>query len=536
MNNIYKSLLIGVCFLSIISCDSFLTTPPLDQIPDSEWWNNKQQISMMVSQSYSYIYGINEVVYNDCLSDNATHRQNEYKDLGAGIYTTQSSYVRKQWRYDAIANLNYIIEGLQKSKEKLSEDEFKQYVAQVKFIRAFVYYHMLFNFGDIPLITKTLTVEESRKTSRQPRSEVLSFILKELKEEVLPNIEIIPVKESGRINKQVVESFLARISLYEGDYDNTIKYCDDVIKSEKYELYHSYDGLFRPQSDEINKEVIFERQYLSPLYGHDLNRNLSYNSSIYSGWNHLLALQSLVDEYECIDGHLVSECQERNCIYYQKRLDAETETHRGEYDFRDPRLDATLIWPFKEWKVGNTVRSVYGVDDPNSKDYIKKVTYMTGYMVTKWVDLEGEYIDRTIGGKNMTIIRYADILLMKAEALIEKNQDLQTAVNLINEVRNRVNMPKIELTSQDILREKLRHERRVEFAFEGTRYNDIIRWRIGDKVRSGNVYGARLKAVSENMEHKFVEKRFWDDKMYLLPIPQEAIDNNPNLTQNKGWE
>lgn len=536
MKYIYIKILIGTFFLSMISCDDFLTTPPLDKIPDSEWWSDKQQISMMVAKAYSYTYGINEVALADCISDNATHRESNLKQVGNGTHTTHSGYVRSQWRYDAIANLNYILEGLEKSKDKLSEAEFKQYTAQVKFIRAFVYYHMLFNFGDIPLITKTLSVDEARQTSRQPRSEVLNFILNELENEVLPNIELIPVTESGRVNKQVVETFLARLSLYEGDYDNTIRYCNNVIGSGKYELFSSYDALFRPQSDETNKEVIFERQYASPLYVHELNRNLSYASSVYSGWSHVLPLQELVDEYECLNGHSVSECQERGCEFFQKRINAETETHRGEYDYRDPRLNATIIWPFKEWKVGNTVRSVFGVDDPNSKEYIVKETFMTGFLVTKWVDLEGEYADRTLGSKNMTILRYADVLLMKAEALIEKNQDLQIAVNLINEVRNRVNMPKIELANQEVLREKLRHERRIEFAFEDTRYNDIIRWKIGDKVKKGKVYGARMKAISEDMDHKYVEERFWNDKMYLLPIPQEAIDNNPNLTQNKGWE
>ena len=135
----------------------------------------------------------------------------------------------------------------------------------------------------------------------------------------------------------------------------------------------------------------------------------------------------------------------------------------------------------------------------------------------------------------MTILRYADILLMRAEALIELNKNLSEAVSLINQVRSRVNMPKITVESQAILREKLRHERRVEMAFEGLRYFDIIRWHIADKVKNGKVYGARLKAVSEDMEYKFVEERFWDDKMYLFPVPQKAIDNNSNLIQNTGW-
>lgn len=161
---------------------------------------------------------------------------------------------------------------------------------------------------------------------------------------------------------------------------------------------------------------------------------------------------------------------------------------------------------------------------------------MTGYMCQKWVDMRGEYADRTRADKNMTILRYGDVLLMRAEALIELNQNLPEAVTLINQIRARVNMPAIEVASQAVLREKLRHERRVETAFEGLRYFDIIRWQIGDKVRKGKVYGARMKAISENMDHKYMEERFWDDKMYLFPVPQEAIDNNANLTQNTGWD
>lgn len=291
-----------------------------------------------------------------------------------------------------------------------------------------------------------------------------------MEEEVLPNINAIEVSESGRINEQVVNAYLSRICLFEKKYDKVLAYTDKVIKSGKYELYSDYEGLFRPQSDETNKEVIFERQYSSPLYVHTLNRDLSPASSIYGGWSHVLPLQELVDEYECINGHKVSECESLGCEYYQKRKDAETEIHRGEYDFRDPRLGATIMWPFWEWKVGGKVQSRYGVDDPNSPDYVKQETFMTGYLITKWVDLEGAYDDRTRGGKNLTILRYADVLLMRAEALIELDQNLDEAVSLINQVRFRVNMPGIKLGLQNELREKLRHERRIETAFEGLRY------------------------------------------------------------------
>ncbi len=531
-----KKYLCAIAFsLGLVSCDSFLTTPPLDQISEDQWWSDKNQAEMMVKGAYQYIYGPEDIAYRDCFSDNAIRRNHNDTQIGNGTYTTSNGTVRNEWKYDEVAKLNYILEGLEKAKGYLTEAEYSRYTSEVRFIRAFIYYNMIFYFGDVPLITKTLTVAESRETSRQPRQEVLDFVLDELENYVLPNINALEVNETGRVNEQVVNAYLSRVYLFEKNYEKVLEYTDKVIQSGDYELYADYDELFRPQSDGNNKEVIFERQYSSPLVVHDLNRNLSYVSGVYSGWSNVLALNELVEEYECLNGHPVSECESLGCEYYQQRIDAETDTHRGEFDFRDPRLATTITWPYKEWTVDGTVRAVYGVDDPNSGDYVQKETHMTGYLCEKWIDLQGEYADRTLAEKNMTILRYADVLLMRAEALIELNQNLPEAVSLINQIRNRVGMPNITVASQSELREKLRHERRVETAFEGLRYFDIIRWRIAGEVKSGNVYGARLKAVNENMDHKFVEERFWDDKMYLFPVPQEAIDNNGNLVQNEGW-
>ena len=125
---------------------------------------------------------------------------------------------------------------------------------------------------------------------------------------------------------------------------------------------------------------------------------------------------------------------------------------------------------------------------------------------------------------------------MRAEALIEKNETLDEAVALINEIRDRARMPgNVQVTNQSNLREKLRHERRIELAFEGLRYFDIIRWRICDKVKNGNVYGFAKMTDSGKRENIFMEKRVWKDHMYLWPIPQDARDLNENLTRNPGW-
>ena len=528
--------------LLLAGCDDFLTTPPLDQITEGDWWQNEEQVQLMVDDCYNKLYNGQIDIYKDAFSDNAIY--SNQTAIGDGSFTAYTSQVKNEWKYSQIADLNYVLEGIEKSKSFLSEDKYAHLKAEVRFIRAYLYFDMMFYFGDIPLVTKVLTVDESRELTRTPRSEVLNFILTELNE-VLVDIQKEPSSDSGRVNVDVVNAFLARVYLHEENWDKVLEHTKAVIDSGRYGLYRAYDNdpeknsyeeLFRPNADGNNNEVIFERQFSAPLKVHDLNRGLSFPSSVYRGWKGLMPTQNMVDEYECIAGHPYHDCEALGCEYVEKRNEISKNGGYGEYEFRDPRLKSTIVTPGWEWKTNGVVTAVYGIEDPNSKDHISKETNSTGFLVTKWVDLDGEEADRTNGDKNITIIRYADVLLMRAEALIEKNTDLQEAVNILNEIRDRARMPQnVTVASQSELREKLRHERRVELAMEGLRYYDIIRWRICDQVKNGDVYGFARMTESGTRENIFMEKRVWEDHMYLWPIPQDARDRNENLEQNPGW-
>lgn len=535
--------LFSACLL--VSCDDFLSTPPLDKITEEQWWQTEDQIRMMVDDCYSKIYtssGDHLIAFRDGYTDNAIWRGNT--SVADGSLTAYTGLVKNEWKYSDIVHLNYVLQGLDNSSGTLPASLEARYKAEVRFLRAFLYYDMIFYFGDIPLITKVLSVEESRETFRQPRAEALSFILQELKE-ILVDLEKDHSEESGRVNPDVVNAFLARIYLHEKDYDKVLTHTEAVIKTNKYSLFRDYDNdpekssyeeLFRPNADGNNQEVIFEKQYSSPLKTHALNRNLSFPSSPYKGWLGLHPVQDLVDEYECVAGHPFHDCQSLNCEYVEKRAGITAEGGYGEYEFRDPRLKSTLVTPGWEWKVNGEVVTVFGIEDPNSRDHISKEPFCTGFLVTKWVDLEGTEADGTRGHKNMTIIRYADILMMKAEALIEKGENLQEAANILNDIRDRGGMPKnIVVTNQQTMRQQLRHERRIEFAIEGLRYYDIVRWRICDEVKNKDVYGFAMKNDQGVRENIFMEKRVWKDYMYLWPVPQDARDLNENLTQNPGW-
>ena len=147
---------------------------------------------------------------------------------------------------------------------------------------------------------------------------------------------------------------------------------------------------------------------------------------------------------------------------------------------------------------------------------------------------------------NAIVMRYAEVLLMYAEAKIECNQIDASVYQAIDAVRTRAKMPVVDrgrYASQDKLRELIRRERRVELALEGHRWFDICRWKIGDKVMNGDVEGALLGTVDPTTgalnltnDRIFVEKRIFDSsKHYLWPIPQGVIDSTPAIEQNPGY-
>lgn len=571
-----------LCAVVLTGCDDFLTTPPLDQITEDDWWKDAKQAQMIVDGCYDYVYqgdGDNIIAFRDAWTDNSTwwgleHFANgDLRPTSRGLideWKFNSTFNEGKWTYSPIAEMNYILQGLELSKEYVTPEQYAHMCAEVRFIRALNYYDMLFFFGDIPLVDKMLTVDESRELIRTPRADVYEFVINEL-EECLVDIKKAPNFESGRVTEDVVNAMIARVSLHEAAKSKYISFLKNseestenlykrvltatqaIIDGGRYGLYRGYDGdpkkhsyeeLFRPQADGNNNEVIFERQYYPSLKTHSMNNNLSYPSSVYCGWKGLLPLQSIVDEYECIEGHPYDQCEALNCPHVAERaaLDQAGMLSYGEYEFRDPRLKSTIIHPGWEWMKGGKVDSHYGVEDPDSRDYIGKEPVSTGFLLTKWTDLEGEEPDRWLGHKNITIFRYADILLMRAEALIELNENLGEALSLINDVRNRAEMPEYPaVTSQSDMIAKLRHERRVETAFEGLRYYDIVRWGIAPKVLNGPAYGwKRWNPETQKHDNPLIfEQRIWADVQgrYFWPIPQASIDQNENIKQqdDKWW-
>jgi len=278
-----------------------------------------------------------------------------------------------------------------------------------------------------------------------------------------------------------------------------------------------------------DQEVILEVRYNYANWQSSIG---PYYTVPEGGWNAVEPTQSLVDAYETKNGKSIK--------------DDPTYDPDHPYLNRDPRFYATVIYPGEHWngRIYDPLESVSPYDEYYNSP--KGNRSRTGYGLRKW-DAPADSLLYNPGdyqGINFIVIRYAEVLLTYAESLIELNQDLPAAAAAINQVRARVHMPPVTAMDQAGLRTAVRYERRVEFAFEGLRWYDIKRWKIGDKVMNGPVYGVRPGHIDlqtgvvtwSSPNHITVgPNRVFTNRDYYFPIPQEDIDASPILKQNPGW-
>lgn len=514
-----------ISLLFLVSCSKdFLDRNPLDQISNETFWNNEKDAVAAANGCYSNWWTMDDVLYFDCASDNAYNPFPwEGFQVQASGYASPGDPGSSYMGYDKITKCNSFLANI--SRPVMNETLRKRLTAEVRFLRAWHYFVKVTLYGDVPLVTKVLTIAESN-VSRTPKADVIKFILDELTACSVDLPNSYSGNDVGRITKGAALSLKARMQIFDGKYADCAATCSQIMGL-GYSLFPDYTGLFK-MANEGNSEVILDVQYIPSLYGNWVLGVLLPNSS--GGWCSINPTQALIDDYECIDGKTIQESPLYNPAEPYKK--------------RDPRLAASIVYPGCLYE-GNYFNPI-DVSDPNGDYYAPYGRSKTGYNVRKYVDTPSDYPDIWDSGMNAMVIRYAEVLLMYAESKIEANAIDNSVYNAIDAVRQRAGMPKVDraiYASQAKLRELVRRERRVELAMEGLRWFDICRWKIGDKVMTGMVYGALEGTVSQddgalNLTDKRieVETRVFDPaKNYLWPIPQSVIDATPAITQNPGY-
>ena len=546
MNKKVIFILIGV--ISLASCsDDFLERPPLNDISEDTFWTSEEDLYKAVNAVYNQLPGAG-VMYDDGASDNA-HAQYPWESASTNIAAGDiTSALDVGWGYTDKTRANYFLENADKVTS-IGPELLERYKAEVRFIRAYSYFRMMNKFGSIPLLTETKEMNEV-DVPRTPQEEVHAFIINELAEVA----QILPAtysggkpNEKGRITKGAALALKARAHLYaqqwdaaaqaasevmtlgydlfqvspaaveiEDDYSQWVDFSGPQEEAEFLAAIASYEGLFH-QRNEGNVEVILDRQYIPQVDAHYLNTYLPPGTI--GGWSSLTPTQSLVDSYwDYQTGQLptLASAQERGDWYTSG-----DEQFYDQYRNRDPRFYASILFPRAPWNA---------IEDNFEFEWIKGASNMsqTGYNFRKLVD-PAIFRENLDSHSNIILLRYAEVLLTFAEAKNELEGPSAEVYAALNQIRDRAGMPNVDESvygSKDALRDLIRNERRIELALEGHRYMDIRRWEIAPQVMND----------INNIENTRAQSRYWDDRFYLMPVPQSQIDLSDGiLTQNPGY-
>lgn len=540
MKKYYKQIFTGLLTILVLAGCKKLDLAPTDRFTELNFWKSSANVNNALNNVYSRLYTSTYYFYNESLSDNAYTRlgvgSGNSDAIASGNFTSSLARFLSEWDYyyTSIKASNIFIENIDKNTE-LSEEIKNRMKAEARFARAFHHFKLMNWWGDVPLLSNDITPDEAKTISRTPREEVLSFILTELDAaaQALPAKHQYAEADRGRITSAAAMALKARVLLYEGNrMQEVADICEDIMNGTygNYDLVNTYSGVFSPQN-EYNSEVIWDLQYVPNLRTWGEYIDFAPVSAGSRG-NNLAPTQELVDSYIMLNGKKINEAG--------SGYDEE-----NPYINRDPRLSQTIVYHGGEWRDANgNTRTIYikpGSDpDASAKDEYKPSGQgtATGYYWKKYYDPTA--VAGFNSGLNLIMIRYAEVLLMYAEAKASLGQFDEDVWNkTIRRLRARAgftNNDALNFPGNAGIEEIIRNERRVEFALEGLRIDDIRRWKIAEDVMNGYAHGAQFEDPSVDDGYIRAQFRTFDaSKNYLWPIPESERNKNKNLSQNPNY-
>lgn len=558
-----------VCATVLCTACHDLNLNPLASGSTENWYSDATEIEMAVNDAYREdFWGVDEeYAWSSDWSDENIYRE-ALSPFQNATLNGQDGSVTDLWskQYKVISRMNSVILKSDRAiAAGASEQTIKAYVAEARFHRASAYAKLSSKFGDVPLVTDDIDIEKGMQMGRTPLAEVKQFVYDEYDKAIAD----LPASYASvqRATKGAALALKARYALYMGDYDIVEKATKEVIDLGVYSLHKSYRDLFLPKTKNAEESIFVIPRSLELKKSIGTRDFLPRNHGGFAvqtpTWDHFAI-------YLCTDGLPIDE---------SPLFDS-----HDPFKNRDPRLSMNIV-PFGENFLGieyNPHPQATEVMDYNTGTKIKNMdtrinaqyASYTGLVWKKGID-ETAKENANLIDPDKIIIRYAEVLLMYAEAKIEQNKIDQSTLDAINEVRARAygvdksevsKYPAVTTTDQQKLRTILRTERRMEFPREGLRYMDVMRWKlmgvvmskkrymmlyppsllIEKVVNTGDWFWPFAPDIDENgiadftkMEQtgkivSLAEKK-WDDRQYLWPIPTTEVLINKNMKQNPGY-
>lgn len=524
------------------SCNN-MDLAPTDKFTEGNYWTSTEKANMVLNMAYSQMTNSDYFFKTETLSDNLYEGRgsSSEKAISSGQADASNGRFSGEWKdcYAGIKTCHIFLENVDRIPN-MDANLKARMKAEARFIRAYLYFRLTNWYGDVPLFDHDLTLSESKTITRTSQADVLAFVRSELDAivDVLPAKEAYADVDKGRITSGAVLAFKARTYLYSNDWANVVASCEKLINTSDYgtyTLFPSYEGIFLPEN-EYNSEVILDLSYVPSL--RTWNNFLDYAPlSVGARVNALSPTQELVDNYIMMNGKTIS-------------TSGSGYNETSPYKNRDPRLTATVVYHEFQWKKPDgTFQTIYTKPGtaPNEAAAVDEYkgqgtnSSSTGYYLRKYYDPTA--LASFTSGLNLILIRYADVLLMEAEAKNELGQMDQNIWNkTIKALRTRAGFTDPEALvynagwSKSDLQDIIRRERRSELAIEGTRIQDLRRWKTAEVALNGYPHGAQFGDASTDNGFIRLDKRsFNKDRDYVWAVPQSEKDINPGLGQNSGY-
>jgi hypothetical protein len=552
MKNIYKSAIIALMALGLSSCTSFLDMSPTDKVSDKVMWESTTNAEYHVNYLYSYIY---DVLMGQCvagqteaLTDMLKYGSYNYNalcyipsEIAYGAATTLTAgYVDSylgywgSW-YTGISKVNKAIVSLRKYGQMSDQDKLRL-EAEMKFMRAFLYFDLMKRYKEIIIYDENL---DAYAKDKAVSSEAEGWDL--IQADLEYAAENLPERTSskGRLDKGMAWGFMTRAMLYAERWD-LVKTAAAEVEKLGYALEADYqDGYMKPIGSG-NKEAIIQYQFdrandVTHSYDFYYTPGGDFSINKETGGGYGTPTQEMVESYELATGGFPD---------WTPWHDVTTQT--PPYADLEPRFHASVLYNGAPWK-GRKIEPYVGGADGWCQWNLErepKGRTTTGYYLRKMVDESHDVIAYSGGVQPLIVLRYAEVLLNKAEAC-HKTNDPAGANAAVRAIRDRVGLPYEDVTGDDLWK-AIRQERKVELAYEGLWYWDLRRWKVAHKPYPEGLTGYQQHGlkIEKNNDGTFTytyvsvddQDRNFPEKMYRFPMPTGELNNNGAVDQYPEWK
>jgi hypothetical protein len=486
-----KIFLISILF-TLVSCTDFLDESLQGIYTSSTFYQTDEHAMLALTAAYQpmsftsiqnplWVFG--DVASDDAIKGGIPGDQSEIEFIDQFTYNPTNGFLLYIWQryFEGISRANDVIHRL---GPNVSEELKEQVQAEAKYLRAWYYFHLVNIFGEIPLKTEPALSDEDLHVPVSSVADIYDQIKQDLSD---ASDVLLPTAVDGRVTKGAALGLLSKVHLFLEEYQASLDAVNDLEELGIYSLVPIYSQNFK-SGFQNNEESVFEIQHLSaqdPFQGSLLNQ--WFAPQLENGYFFNVPTESFVNAFEVTGNEVV-----------------------------DPRLDYTLGREGTTWLNGNPFDPTWSPTGFLQKKHLQPLSEIP-------VGTKGD------GDLNYVFMRYAEVLLIKAEALNELNRSAD-ALEPLNRVRQRAResylndetldgygaipdglLPDVTTTDKVQLRELIRHERRVELGFEFHRYYDLLRY--------GRTYA----------EDKLSDTNFSYDEHRYFPIPQNEVDINNQI-------